>query len=512
MARHRKETTTELVSKHLAWRTQLLRALGNFSLANISSVKTDLACILAELRTIKPKLLGEEAAALEVIEALVDGFSKICEWYGATLGTDASAGRFRDAGRALGELALAKTPSLPFNNFRTKATGVATQLAQLAETRQITELARLLVRIPVPPFFVEAKDPLEEITGGMRVPTGEDVRDKVNESEDSPVAVGVMFSVEGRPWVNPHVLQANVSYDIGLTLKVPKWPVKADRLVLDFVSTLPESHYRMSEFVVPRPTSGDQREFTLKGQVVFPVAGSVLSEPSLLQTRAAFLSVTDSSFAKTTTIIGYHKLQVRVADPSRVPFLTKFRMLDNRLVEIVEQIRQLNGVPDQQLTDFVEAFSAVLNYAGVCAQTAVYRASSNVGEDDFQRNLLIHLRGQLGEDVVEAPRQAGGITDIKYKSIVIELKVEKTQSDRKKIFEAYEKQPVQYASGSGAQLSILCVLDLCRKISPPAPPQSSVKLLEPAVHGFETGKCPHPVRVGAVVIDGNLELPSSYSR
>jgi hypothetical protein len=162
--------------------------------------------------------------------------------------------------------------------------------------------------------------------------------------------------------------------------------------------------------------------------------------------------------------------------------------------------------------DFIEAFTSVLNYAGVCAQTAVYTAKNNVLEDDFQRNLLIHLRGQLGEDVLEAPRQAGGITDIKYKSIVIELKVEKLQSDREKLFEAYESQPVQYASGTGAQLSILCVLDLCPKVKPPAPPQNGVKLLEPKVHGYERGRSPFSVRVGAVVIDGNLKLPSSYSR
>lgn len=48
---------------------------------------------------------------------------------------------------------------------------------------------------------------------------------------------------------------------------------------------------------------------------------------------------------------------------------------------------------------------------------------------------------------------AAGITDIKDKSVVIELKVEKAQSDRGRLSAGYENQPVQYASGTGAQLS-----------------------------------------------------------
>ncbi len=476
-------------------------------MASVGQVKTEIDQILAELQIAKAGVAADDEVVLDVMETLLHGFQRICEWYEAVLAGDAAAARLRDAGKGFGELALSKMQGITFEKFRAMATVAATQLAEISETRQIAELARNLVEIPVPPFFVEAKDPFEEITGGMQVP-----KDGAVEVDDRPLAIGVMFSVDGKPWINPNVLKANLAYDIGLTLRVPKWPDKADKLVLDFVTTLPPNHYRMSDFVVSRPSSGDGREFVLKGQVVFPVAGSLFSEPALLQTRAAFLSSADSAYVKTTTIIGYHKLLVRISDTSRVPSLSKYRALDYRLVEIVDQIRTLNGIQEQHLSDFIEALTSVLNYAGVCAQTAVYSAKTNVHEDDFQRNLLIHLRSQLGEDVLEAPKQSGGITDIKYKSIVVELKVEKTQSDREKLYKLYENQPVQYASGSGAQLSILCVLDLSPKVNPPAPPQNSVKLLDPLVHGFAKGKCPYPVRVAAVVIDGNLQLPSSYSR
>jgi hypothetical protein len=484
--------------------------LSSFTLANVTPAQAELGEILVELRRISPRVAGDDESAIGIIEALLEGLQRACEWYNAVLAGDATAVRFRDSSRGWAELARSKSSNVPFQTFSTKATVATTKLAEITEITEIPEFAQLLAEIPVPPFVVEAKDPFEEITGKMQVPSG---AGSINvEADDGPVVVGVMFSVDGKPWINPNVLQVNLSYDIGLTLKVSNWPAKADRVVLDFVSTLPSSHYRMSEFVVPRPASGNDREFICVGQVVFPVTSSLFSEPALLQTRAAFLSSADPSYVKMATIIGYHKLMVRVVDPTQVPYLTKYRTLDSRLIEIVDQVRGLPGVLNQHLADFIEAFTSILNYAGVCAQTAIYSAKNDIHEDDFQRGLLVHLRSQLGEDVLEAPRQSGGITDIKYKSVVIELKVEKSQSDREKLFASFESQPVQYASATGAQLSLLCVLDLCSKVNPPAPPQNGVKLLEPLVHGYEKGKCPYPVRVGAVVIDGNLQLPSSYSK
>ena len=76
----------------------------------------------------------------------------------------------------------------------------------------------------------------------------------------------------------------------------------------------------------------------------------------------------------------------------------------------------------------------------------------------------------------------------------------------------YENQPTQYSSGTGAQLGILCVLDLTEKDVPPAPTQNNLVVLTPKLHGFAAGNAPAPSRIVAVIIDGNLRAPSSYSR
>jgi hypothetical protein len=99
-----------------------------------------------------------------------------------------------------------------------------------------------------------------------------------------------------------------------------------------------------------------------------------------------------------------------------------------------------------------------------------------------------------------------------YRTVTVELKVEKHVSDRARMLQGYQDQPTQYSSATGAQLGILCVLDLTEKILPPAPPQNNIILLSPKLHGFDETPPPFPSRIAAIVIDGNLKPPSDYSR
>ena len=135
-----------------------------------------------------------------------------------------------------------------------------------------------------------------------------------------------------------------------------------------------------------------------------------------------------------------------------------------------------------------------------------------MSESQFQQEILHRLRARLGEDVTEAPRQGGGPTDIKYRSVTIELKVEGKISDRRKIVEKYFSQITQYSSADGAQLGILCILDLTTKELPSATPKNQISLETPPLHGFPNNSAPFPTKIAALFVDGNLKLPSEYSR
>ncbi len=481
----------------------MLDALADFQLAKAWTTAEALTPVLMIMEETAKSLADAERRALEMLRDLITGFQRLCQWAAARRAGEADAVRHLESAKEHAVAAQERFPHVGFGAMRNAAKPVADAIAATTETNTLTSIALLLARIPVPPFLIPSKDPF-----GANKSAGE----TTTSVSEGPFVVRVMLTLDGRPWSNPQVLGAATLYDLKAKVTAPIWPSRADRLVLDFVTTLPLEHRRVSAFEISRDSNSEGAEQTLTGQIEFPVGQSLLAEPVLLQMRATFLSTEDTSVQYTATIVGYHKLRVRVSDSTATPLLSKYKALDERVVAIINDVRDLAGIGEKHLTDFIEALSIIVNYMGICAQQAVYRSGQAILEKDFQRDLLMHMRGQLGEDVQEAPKQGGGITDISYRSITVELKVEHDIVDRGEMLRGYQNQPTQYSSASGAQLGILCVLDLTEKTLPPAPPQNNLRLLSPPVHGFPAGEIPFPTRIAAVVIDGNIRRPSDYSR
>jgi hypothetical protein len=505
MFRTRTQTTPTLLSRHYQWRTASLSALSEFTLARAKQTATAFEGVIATLEKAKRPLADDEARCIGVVEEIFRAFQMLCQWVEAKRTGEADANRHLESAKTCSALALEGINSTRFIVFREAAAKAATAISTVTSINELLGVAALIAQIPVPPFLVAATAPF-----GDAAPKHH--KDQNSEADDEPLVVRVMLTVDGKPWANPQMLQAGTVYDTALTVTIPRWPKEADRLKFDFVTTLPPEHYRISTFEIEKPKLVGTREFTLRGQVEFPVPQSLLSDAALLQLRATFLATKDASFGKSARVIGYHKLRARASDPTRTPLLSKFPAIDTRILDVVEQVRGLPGVTERHLADFVGALSAVANYMGICAQHALYRTGQKIDEGNFQRDLLVHMSRELGADVMEAPKQGGGITDIRYRSVIVELKVEDKVADRDEMLRGYESQPTQYSSAVGSQLGILCVLDLSEKINPPAPPQNSIRLLAPKLHGFEPGNAPFPARIAALVIDGNLRQPSSYSR
>jgi hypothetical protein len=450
-------------------------------------------------------LCEPEARVLHALQELVSGFQALCQWAAARRGAEENADRFLTAAKEQAAIAIERLRATKFLAFQTAARMVGEAIALTSETSALANVVEMLSKLPVPPFLISAE---KELPGIGEPEAGTPPRS----IPEGPFVIRSMLTLDGRPWANPHLLRAGIIYDLRAKVTAPAWPSLADRLVLDFISTLPSEHRRASQFEISREEAEQGLEVTATGHIEFPVGQSLFAEPLLLQLRGTFLSATDAAFARSATIIGYRKLRVRVSDPATTPMLARYRILDQRLVDIVDAVRFLPGVSETHLAEFVDLLAAILNYVGICAQQAVYRAGQNIKESDFQRNLLQHLRGQLGEGVQEAPKLGGGITDIRYCSVTAELKVERSVTDREEMLKRYQNQPTQYSSATGTQLGILCVLDLTEKILPPAPPQNGVRLLTPQLHGFDGKEPPFPVRIAAVIIDGNIKNPSDYSR
>jgi hypothetical protein len=257
---------------------------------------------------------------------------------------------------------------------------------------------------------------------------------------------------------------------------------------------------------------GDPQDFSLRGTVHFERPQSLLSLPHTIKVVGRFLDSDDQPIHE-ATIVGYHQLRVKVLGSERAQPLCGYKLFDERIADLVRKIdSEVGEVDPAHREDFLAALSAVANYAGYCAQEARYREGMHIMERTFRQDLVQHLRRCYGEDVTVGEEAAGGPTDIKYRSIPIEVKVERELTTRNRMVQKYVQQPAQYTAGAGAQLGILCILDVSEKKLPSAAPQNQIQLHVPLVHGFQGTEAPFATYIAVVFIDGNLRRPSSFSR
>lgn len=330
------------------------------------------------------------------------------------------------------------------------------------------------------------------------------------ESESEIILLSIQFLIDGEPWANPQILKPEEMYNIKGKLTLNKWPSGYDTLILKPISTSDNNWYNLS---LPQIKKSIKNEYEISGQIVFKYPQNSFDESISIKLLGYFQNL--SSEILTPTIIGYDQLILKVLDPNSTFFLTGFKMMNKVVYEIVNSLKkELKGVDKEEINDFEYLLSGILNYQGFCLQQGIYKNQTKIPEYTFRDNLIQHLIGlqYLGENIIKEGSLAGGRVEISYKGIIAELKVESNISDRQILYQKYGKQPVAYASGNTKQLSILCILDLTEKILPSAPPQNSVKLLTPKVHGFENTNPEYPSKLALIIIDGNNKKPSDYSK
>jgi hypothetical protein len=486
----------------------LLAALNDFKLATAFKSVGLLEQVASELQTLEGQLSASDRIVIETMQRFVNALAHLCNWVQHSLSGEPQPERFLNAAKGQAAIAEEVLSTIKFPLFAGNAQQIITAIKAVNQLEDVKAVVAAIGSTPIPIIY------LTEDKGrwDARSLTGEEPPQAPLQSE-GPFVIKAMFDIERQPWSNQQVLLAETLHDLHAKLTIPTWPEESDYLLIDYISTLSPEQYRITTLRIDRPKKDEPLEFDCTGHVEFPVPQNLLSEPIVIRVRATFFSTSEDKQGIPATIVGYHQLRVRVSDKTRTPLLSGHKAIDARIEEIVREVRQsLTTIDMGHLGDFIAALSAIANYLGINLQQALYKQGADVSEASFQSDLLYHLRLWLGEEVQEAPRQAGGPTDIRYRSVTIELKVEDNISDRRKMIEKYCAQPVQYSSGSGAQLGILCILDQTEKHNPPANPQNQISLETPPVHGFPEGYVPYPTKIAVIIIDGKLRWPSSYSR
>jgi hypothetical protein len=151
----------------------------------------------------------------------------------------------------------------------------------------------------------------------------------------------------------------------------------------------------------------------------------------------------------------------------------------------------------------------VLGGFGSIAASALRDATfaANTSEREFQAEAtrLLRMRPEIGGDLHGHPEAAGGITDLTFRDVPIELKVENDQILYPKDFAKYFNQITAYALGLGKRIALLSVLESCIKSSPVGNIEEDIDVLPHRVGNSS-------VAIIVVVVRGGLPKPSSYSK
>lgn len=329
----------------------------------------------------------------------------------------------------------------------------------------------------------------------------------------TPSVVYVVASLDNRPIVTPQIIRSNVRYKLTLRIRGVAWPDGATRLALDFLTTCPASEYSVSNFYIDRDAIADNgfpEAYSVSGNLRFLAVQSSLAADLSLTTRAAFHF--GAEVMKEVPVIGHNEICVRVANEDQHPRLAGNRQLDKHLNQTLEDLCDKYPSARPEINDMCPLLEALYFLLSAYAQEAAFKGQAKVSEADFQQQVLRDLRLQLGPEVLEGPRKAGGIQDIQFRGTTLELKVECSIRDHQKIAEKYSSQATQYSGVEGRQASLLLVLDVTEKVEPPGDIRNNVITRDVPTHGNPPGQSAFPSFAIVFIVGGNFKSPSSYSR
>lgn len=118
---------------------------------------------------------------------------------------------------------------------------------------------------------------------------------------------------------------------------------------------------------------------------------------------------------------------------------------------------------------------------------------------------MLRNRSDIGEGLQGHPAAAGGITDLTFRGIPLELKVENKKALFPKDFKKYFNQTAAYAIGLGKRLGVLSVLEASPKNEP-------IGIVEDDIEVFMHSSGQSQVIIVVAIIRGGFPKPSTYSR
>lgn len=178
--------------------------------------------------------------------------------------------------------------------------------------------------------------------------------------------------------------------------------------------------------------------------------------------------------------------------------------MDKKLIELRDILRENRLIAETDLKSSLVLMAALGSLAYRALHDDLYPGIRD--EPQFQRDVRAELRRvpEIASELEEHPHASGGITDLSFRGIRIELKVDQNKLLALDDCNRFLGQTTSYVIATGKRIGVLCVLDCSPKIVA-FPAEENWGILK---HKTRDGE----VFVVTLIIQGNLPTPSSLSR
>lgn len=330
---------------------------------------------------------------------------------------------------------------------------------------------------------------------------GDVIESKIREIPEELAIAFLRFQIDGQGAAETHFLTPHETHDLEIEVRVSRWPEHATHLVLTPISVELRDSCDFPTFEFLKPM-GDA-PFIVHGsrRALIKIAQGFNSRPFEFKYAAAFRP--DGS-EQPVAVVGQRTLRIEGYDLARNPF-TGYRSIDQKIIDFRNKLRVQPRIPGTDLANFLSLLKPICSLAGRAIQDALFKEVSN--EAEFQAEMRNELRRDsiIGPELEEHAKAAGGITDLSYRGIRIELKFSKTSPLSISDCEQYVEQTVAYTVGTGKRVGILCILDNSPKRNAAFPAEEGIIMNSRATaEGF--------IEIVTILIQGRLARPSDLSR
>ena len=448
----------------------------------------DLNALAGELDSTSVSLASPTSSvAYAAFAGLVRIAATLVQWHGAVLTALPDADRFLRSAKARHLLWLKEYEGQVAVARLIHASGT------LPDVSSLDDAAKLLNAIGAVPL------PLGMLAQDLSFARahGPDLNERPRTEPLALTVAFLKFQVDSVDVQHIHQLTPGEVHDLELEVRVSRWPAERSELKLTPVSVEPASTYEFPSFTFSRPDVEPPYILHQRARAILKVSQGLHARPFEFKYAAEFLPPKSE---QPIAIVGHRTLLIDGTDPSRS--LCGYPAMDSRLIEFREALRKAPGMSQSELSALLTVLTVLFNLAGSAVQDALFPDKRS--EAQFQLDVRAALRRSpsIGIELDEHANAAGGITDLSFRGIPIELKVENSALFGLEDGKRFTSQAASYAVAKGKKTAVLCVLDCSDKSGPPRDPARLVGLLP-----LENG-----VQVCVLVVQGNLQKPSALSR